>query len=437
MVYIIMKNNDHKKILLILITVVVISIITGIYVYINSDSMKTKRLIELGNKYLSELNYEQAVVVFNGILELDHDNEQAFEGIKLSYLAWGESEALLKNYDHAIEILEKGASALQNNEEIRETIVQVYISWIDSIIDKDDYGQALSIAQKAYEQTQDTRIEEKVSELNRRILEIQVNDLLSEANEHLDKDHFDDAIEVYKSILEIDKNCVEAYIGIVECYTRMGDIDNALLWAKAGYEQTKDEKLKQLIDDLSSDVVRDSDGNVIKVVYYDSDGTKKWYQLYSRNGIGEKEETKHYDMDGNLVASYSEEYDDEGHCLTSYSWSPYTGELITKGINQFENDHLVRTDEYIIRSGEHISYTTYEFDNTGKPIREDHYNLLTNSHSYTISLYDSNGNSTRTEHYSSSGELLEYTTYEHDSDGELITKHYDGNGNMTDYTKSE
>ena len=54
--------------------------------------------IELGQKYLTELNYTEAIASFTEAIKLDPNNIQAYMGRAEAYLALGEYDKALKDY---------------------------------------------------------------------------------------------------------------------------------------------------------------------------------------------------------------------------------------------------------------------------------------------------------------------------------------------------
>lgn len=48
--------------------------------------------LELGNKYLAEANYEQAIVAFNKVIELDEKNTAGYVGLMEAYLKNGNTD---------------------------------------------------------------------------------------------------------------------------------------------------------------------------------------------------------------------------------------------------------------------------------------------------------------------------------------------------------
>ena len=57
-------------VLVLLIVVVTVAVLAGIFLY-GGDARKLREQINLGQKYLSEMNYEEALVAFNQAISLD------------------------------------------------------------------------------------------------------------------------------------------------------------------------------------------------------------------------------------------------------------------------------------------------------------------------------------------------------------------------------
>ena len=63
-----------------------------------SKAVNAADKIELGQKYLTELNYTEAVASFTEAIKLDPDNIQAYMGRAEAYMAWGEYDKALADY---------------------------------------------------------------------------------------------------------------------------------------------------------------------------------------------------------------------------------------------------------------------------------------------------------------------------------------------------
>ena len=71
--------------------------------------------LDLGEKYLLELNYEQAIVMFTKVIEIEPRNERAYLGAAQAYISLGQAEK-------AIEIMNKGLELFTDNEELLSMI---------------------------------------------------------------------------------------------------------------------------------------------------------------------------------------------------------------------------------------------------------------------------------------------------------------------------
>ena len=110
-----MKQNNiliSKKAISILLVVVCLVFLSGIILVIgigrnNDDSILGK--LDLGNQYMSELDYEQAIATYVAVLEIDPCCVDAYIGLAEAYMAKGDA-------DEAIEVLQLGHSFTENSE---------------------------------------------------------------------------------------------------------------------------------------------------------------------------------------------------------------------------------------------------------------------------------------------------------------------------------
>jgi len=72
-------------------------------------------LLDLGERYLLELDYEQAVVQFLAVIEIEPLNARAYIGAAEAYIALGDTEA-------AIAVLERGYEASPNDPAIADML---------------------------------------------------------------------------------------------------------------------------------------------------------------------------------------------------------------------------------------------------------------------------------------------------------------------------
>ncbi len=108
-------GKSKKPVLIVVISVIVVIAVVAAIMLIPkvASADKLTKQLNLGEKYLSELNYEQAVIAYTEAIAIDPKNPDAYIGLAEAYLAQGE-------YDDALDILEQAMEELDENEEIEE-----------------------------------------------------------------------------------------------------------------------------------------------------------------------------------------------------------------------------------------------------------------------------------------------------------------------------
>lgn len=95
------KKSISKKNIITIIIIAVILIAGGITAAVvlsggSSLSMSASDMLQIADKYLKEMNYEQAIVEFQKVLEIEPMNVDAYLGLAEAYLSLGERIKLLR-----------------------------------------------------------------------------------------------------------------------------------------------------------------------------------------------------------------------------------------------------------------------------------------------------------------------------------------------------
>lgn len=141
-----MKEKKSKKLVMIADAAIglVCIIVLALFIGKNASARKVAELLDLGNKYLTEQDYEEAIVAFQEIIEIDPKCEEAYRGLANVYIAMGD-------YESAIDILQQGieqtgaeelAAYLEEikEEAARQVSIQITDIKAESVINMDGYG---------------------------------------------------------------------------------------------------------------------------------------------------------------------------------------------------------------------------------------------------------------------------------------------------------
>lgn len=122
-----MKELLKRKTVKIGIVVIILAVAIGI-VGINVHSAQRQREygshIEAAEKYLTELDYEQAIVEYTLALEIEPNQEEVRNVLEQTYLDYAQSLADAGEYEKAVEVLEEGYAQI-GRESLRERMEEL------------------------------------------------------------------------------------------------------------------------------------------------------------------------------------------------------------------------------------------------------------------------------------------------------------------------
>lgn len=113
-------KHGIRLIVCIIIAIVIAIVITGIAIYACSPSVKARKQLALGDKYLDQLEYEQAIAAFEEASEIDPKNPESYIGIAKVYKAQNNYEEATNTLNIAIEYVDK-KDASQIKTALKET----------------------------------------------------------------------------------------------------------------------------------------------------------------------------------------------------------------------------------------------------------------------------------------------------------------------------
>lgn len=113
------KFEKRKKIVIFgcCITAMILLMIM-VFVFLNSDRSKVNELLDLGQKYLDELEYESAILIFDEAIAIDPKCAEA-------YLGKAKAQYALKQYQDAINTLEEGIRKVDDSSELKAFLQKI------------------------------------------------------------------------------------------------------------------------------------------------------------------------------------------------------------------------------------------------------------------------------------------------------------------------
>ena len=130
--------------ILVLLLLMALAGVGGFLLYGQRREARVQEYLELGDRYLSEIDYEQAVAAFEEVIELDPRRIEAYEGLASAYEGQGDYEA-------AAETLERGSEAAEMDDTAKHEQEQRLISYYEILAEEAVSDGDQEAAQRNYE----------------------------------------------------------------------------------------------------------------------------------------------------------------------------------------------------------------------------------------------------------------------------------------------
>ena len=131
------KTKTPLMLAIALLFLVAIFVVVIVCVKSNSPANRLRKQLDLGNRYLSEMNYEQAIACFEAAIEIEPKETQAYQGLIDAYIGLNDSDGIFRVYDLAV-------ASLDENEvrTVRESASNGYKQLLNSAVEEGDYERA-------------------------------------------------------------------------------------------------------------------------------------------------------------------------------------------------------------------------------------------------------------------------------------------------------
>lgn len=322
---------------------------------------------DLGVRYLSEGNYEEAVIAFTAAIEIEPNQARAYVGRGDAYIKSGETEENLSlaqmDYEQAIELDETSADA--------------YLGLADVYIRQGDYDKALKVLKEALAKIDsDQSIADKIAEM-------EGGEITDSSGNVRRMNAYDEAgklcyYHIYTYDISGEMETVASFdiqgneTSRVELFHDEGDVSVSYGWDPETGVLTR------------GVYIYDERGFLIKVVWYNSFDKVINYYIIHNDEQGQQIRADSYGPDGKL-------------------WGYDTYEYIAGNVSR---------ENHYDSGGVLYEYYIFEYDENGHQIRYSRYNADGALQMYHINHYDSQGNNVGYDEYDSEGNLIISTVTE-------------------------
>ena len=345
---------------------------------------------DLGVKYLSEGNYQEAIIAFTAAIEIDPKQAPLYSGRGRAYVLSGETAenlaAALADYEAALAL--------------DETLAEAWLGLADVYIRQGDYDKALEVLKEGLEKTgNDPAIADKIAE-------IEGGNITDSSGKKRRESSYDGEgnllwYQIY--------GYPEGKSYEVTSYDAAGNQTGYAYSASDGSGNQIAMVGGSQIDGTVSQILRefDGNGNCIKETFYTVAGEIDRYAVFAYDASGNRTRSESFSPDGTSDGYTLYEYDASGHCIkSSVFW--YDG--TPGGYQEWSYDGQGRQTEnrFYDSDGTLRNYSVREYNEYGLAA-DYYYNGDGTLGSKTVYMYDEKGQRIGEEYYDGAGNLIRST----------------------------
>ena len=353
--------------------ILIIALTMGLCACGQSTESTWKEQYDLGVRYLSEGNYEEAIIAFTAAIEIDAKRPEGYTGRGDAYALSGDTAenlaAALADYEAALAL--------------DETLADAWLGLADVYIRQGDYDKALEVLREALEKTgNDQSIADKLAEMEGGSFTDSAGNIRRES------EYDENRNLIYYLSYAYDSQGRRTSMSSFDAGgTQLGHVDyvydqagNQIVGGKTfsmndgrlcvvEYEYdaagNRTKLTNHVSDSLDSAVERaiqytyDGEGNRIREDWYDGQGNLELYETFVYDASGREVKNERYDPDGTMECYWSYEYDGQGNKIRTELYGA-DGAMLTYYIYSYDDAGNCLSQEYYEADGTLIHATAYE-----------------------------------------------------------------------------
>ena len=323
------KKSKGKLLGIAVLIIIIIAVAIGIGIY-NTPTNRINRHLDLGQRYLEEQDYEQALVEFDKAIAIDPKNIDAYIGKAQTYQGMGDIELSIQTLEEAYEKID--------SRQIEDSLISAYMEQSQKYIGNEQYDEALDVYDRLLElDGNDNDIQSGIEEL--------LQEYINSLTEQQRYDEIQDLEEEYS-----DK------VSKIEFPKAFEQIDNPELMRNI-YKLMNLENWEELIEldksDEVNDIVQKMDSDRYIYLLYKTD-------IQSGTGIGiYKKGAEHYfycgDYSNGMRDGYGVYYETSQYDGYNVFWGDWKDDAPNGQGKEIKYSNVQKSFVYIMESGNYTN----------------------------------------------------------------------------------
>ena len=192
---------------------------------------------DLGVRYLSEGNYEEAVIAFTAAIEIEPNHAEAYVGLADTYIG-------MSDLVQARDVLAGGLEVVDDETELRRKLSDVECGMGQVELEQGNYADAIDHYLEALKNDPESE----------NTYELLADAYIGLGDEYLETGEYEKAEEAFQNAIDNDPDQPDAYEGLADAYIGQGDKEKAIEILKEGIKTASDiDALKSKLSDVEYD----------------------------------------------------------------------------------------------------------------------------------------------------------------------------------------
>ena len=144
------KNKTTKQfdIKCVVGAVLAVLMLAGIFYYMNNPKREVEKQLILGDRYLSELDYENAAMAFTKAIQIDPMNQTLISRLETTYDSWSDALSKAGEYELALQRISEAKGIIGDTDILKEVELNILIELTNIYVGNGEFAKAYEIIER-------------------------------------------------------------------------------------------------------------------------------------------------------------------------------------------------------------------------------------------------------------------------------------------------